>query len=289
MILVDFSNVIYGSIFAQTKGGAIQDNELLRHMVCNSLRKLKEKHGRKYGRMVLCFDSGNPWRREYYPHYKAKRKAQRAEKNQDDVREMFDFMNQLQRDLEDYSPYPCVYASRCEADDVVAVLAMKTASEGEDVLIVSQDTDFYQLHSNRISQYLNRKNKIVSCECPNDELNEKIARGDSSDSIPNCLSDDDVFVTEGKRQKPMRASVVAQVVRGQFPTAEAKRNWDRNKKLIDLTEIPEEYSQLIVDEYDSAADAKYPSTTRGMDFYKYLASNKMHILAEQAQVFMNGE
>lgn len=289
MILVDFSNTIYSNIFAQTKGGAIQDNDLLRHMVCNSLRNIKMKHGRKYGRMVLCYDSGNPWRREYFPHYKAKRKQQRAETSQDDVAAMFDFIAEIQSDLFTFSPYPCIATSRCEADDIIAVLT-KQFRTTEPVLIVSGDSDFYQLHSDMVNQYLPQKNQKVQCENPHDTLLEKIARGDSSDSIPNVLSDDDVFVTEGKRQKPMRQAMLNQVIRGKFPSTEVSTNWDRNATLIDLDNIPTEYAQSIPNTYAIVSHAKYNHTrNRGMAFYQYLTQNKMKLLAEKAEEFMIGE
>ena len=44
-------------------------------------------------------------------------------------------------------------------------------------------------------------------------LREHILRGDRSDGVPNVLSPDDTFVS-AKRQKPIRKSVVADVLEG---------------------------------------------------------------------------
>ena len=48
--------------------------DLVRHMVLNSLRGHNRKFRDKYGEMVLAADSGNVWRKQIFPNYKANRK-----------------------------------------------------------------------------------------------------------------------------------------------------------------------------------------------------------------------
>ena len=45
--------------------------------------------------------------------------------------------------------------------------------------------------------------KFVVVDNPKTFLFEHIVKGDSSDGVPNVLSEDDCFVTDGKHQKPI--------------------------------------------------------------------------------------
>jgi 5'-3' exonuclease len=78
---------------------------------------------------------------------------------------------------------------RVEADDVIAVLA-KNYHESERVLIVSNDKDFQQLQRYpNVEQYSLMKKQFLVCDNPEKFLMEHIIKGDSSDGIPNVLSD----------------------------------------------------------------------------------------------------
>ena len=84
MILLDFSNIIVGSIMVAAR---IPDDErfsedFIRHLVLNSIRSYRKKYNEKYGEMVICTDHLASWRKGYYPFYKAHRQAQR--KKQED-------------------------------------------------------------------------------------------------------------------------------------------------------------------------------------------------------------
>ena len=75
MILIDNSQVILSSIFAQTKGSTNGiDESLVRHMTLNAYRNFKNKFSSKFGELVICEDSSNCWRKDHFPLYKANRK-----------------------------------------------------------------------------------------------------------------------------------------------------------------------------------------------------------------------
>ena len=78
-------------------------------------------------------------------------------------------------------------------------------------------------------------------------------RGDSSDGIPNVLSPDNTFV-DGLRQKPLSKKKIQNMVEGEFPSDEVKRNYQRNKKLIDLKESPPELFVEILKEYQDSPE-----------------------------------
>ena len=84
---------------------------------------------------------------------------------------------------------------------------------------------------------------------------EHIFRGDTGDGVPNVLSPDNTF-TDGLRQKPLGKKKIASWVEHDFddvaPNDEVKRNYQRNRKLIDLTYTPEELSSEIINTYKEA-------------------------------------
>ena len=78
-------------------------------------------------------------------------------------------------------------------------------------------------------------------------------KGDSSDGIPNVFSPDNTFV-DGLRQKPLSKKKIATLIEGVFPNDEVKRNYQRNKKLIDLTQSPNELFLECIQAYQTASN-----------------------------------
>jgi hypothetical protein len=66
-----------------------------------------------------------------------------------------------------------------------------------------------------------------------------VIKGDRSDGVPNILSADDVFVT-GTKQRPINKKRLEEWANIEnIPLgSETKKYYERNKKLIDLDEIP---------------------------------------------------
>ena len=150
MILIDFSQTIIAGLMAQLKANDGEMSEdLLRHMIINSLRNYQKRYAEEYGEMVLCTDAANPWRRDFYPHYKANRK--KARDNDDmDWTLIFDTLHKVKMEIKENFPYRYMYVENAEADDIIAVLCKRT---NEKVLILSGDKDFIQLHNDRVKQY----------------------------------------------------------------------------------------------------------------------------------------
>ena len=113
------------------------------------------------------------------------------------------------------------------------------------------------MHNNRVKQYNPVLNKFVGQgETPSIYIKEHILKGDRSDGIPNVLSDDNVFV-EGRRQKPLTKKKIEswfdrmELTLEDSPTftEEEQKNYDRNRKLIDLSLIPPELEAKIYNEF----------------------------------------
>tara|TARA_B100001287_G_scaffold274910_1_gene281276 strand:- start:1254 stop:2090 length:837 start_codon:yes stop_codon:yes gene_type:complete len=248
MILIDFSQTIIAGLMAQLKANDGEMSEdLLRHMIINSLRNYQKRYAEEYGEMVLCTDAANPWRRDFYPHYKAGRK--KARDNDDmDWGLIFDTLHKVKMEIKENFPYRYMYVENSEADDIIAVL---TKESKEPVLIVSGDKDFQQLHKyDYVKQWSPNLNKFVVQDRPDEFLKEHTLRGDKSDGIPNILSNDDCMV-EGIRQTPLRKPVFDAYMRMTIESDDKYyRNYLRNQTLIDFDFIPEDVESRILQEYE---------------------------------------
>ena len=250
MIIVDINQIMISNLMVTIHRDNLELSEdLIRHMVLNSLRGHNKKFRKEYGQMVIACDSGNVWRRQAFPNYKAGRKANR-EKSEHDWTMIFDLLSKVKNEIKEFLPYKVIEVESVEADDIIAVLCRRT---NEKVLILSGDKDFIQLHNDRIKQYNPVLNKFVGQgENPSLYIREHILKGDRSDGIPNVLSDDNVFI-EGRRQRPLSKKKIEAWCNEIVPTfnEEEQKNYDRNKTLIDLSCVPKELEDKINREFDN--------------------------------------
>jgi len=240
MILVDLNQVLISNLMAQTRGQLeeLPDKNMLRHMVLNSLRGYNLKFKEEYGTPVLCADGGNTWRRDFFPNYKYKRKKGRDESDVD-WSALFQMIGEIRDEIAQNFPYIVLHIDKVEADDIIAVL-VKEYHTKEKIMIVSGDKDFIQLHRYpNVKQYAPIQKKFVEDEDPIKYLHEQVIKGDRSDGVPNILSADDVFVT-GTKQRPINKKRLEEWANIEnIPLgSETKKYYERNKKLIDLDEIP---------------------------------------------------
>jgi len=246
MILVDMNQVTISNLMIQMKDEPLSE-DLVRHMVLNSLRSYKTKFSKDFGELVLCYDDKHCWRKDYFPYYKQNRKKARSESSLN-WNELFDILTKIQNELEENFPYKVLKIDGAEADDIIAILSNKISSTPnlyEEILIISGDKDFIQLHqSDNVKQYSPTLKKFVVDENPEQYKFEHIIRGDKGDGVPNVLSQDTVFV-EDLRQRPITKKKLTEWKENGIPEGEIKRNYQRNKTLIDFDSIPNELGELI--------------------------------------------
>ena len=258
MIIVDYSQTIISNLMAELNGRKDIELEipLLRHMVLNTLRSYNNKFKEDYGNMVIACDSKEKyWRKEYFQFYKSNRKKARDESGYD-WNMIFNAINQIKNEIKDIFPYKVLEVGGAEADDIIATLCKWTQINSmEKVLIVSGDHDFFQLQKYKnIKQYSSLKNKFVKAERPTEHLVlEHIIKGDRGDGIPNVFSADDSIIN-GERQKPVSSKKLQEWLDDPttLPTDESfKRNFDRNKKLVDFSQIPKQIELEIINNFEN--------------------------------------
>lgn len=209
--------------------------------------------------VVLALDSHDGyWRREIYPPYKADRQEKRRDDGFDWEAAFAEF-DTLADAVGRFTPWRIVRASKCEADDVIYTLS---AEHRGPVVIHSGDSDYLQLVNDHVSLYLPHLQEYVEfpryckvsgtdvyCETPEDYLRYAILTGQGGkDNVFNVKTPTDFSGT----RKPGLGAVAAKKIleTGDFE-AELLRlglhdNYMRNRKLIDMRELPDEYRQMII-------------------------------------------
>jgi len=247
MILVDFNAVVISNLFVHAKQNADQvEISDVRSMVLTSLKRYRRKFGRDYGDMIICVDGKNVWRKDVFPYYKENRKAAK-EKSTIDWGTISNIIYTIAKELYFNFPYKVISVDRTEADDAIAVIT-EMVSKIEPVMIVSVDKDLVQLQRyDNVKNYDPIRDRFLGTDDPARFLREHILRGDTSDGVPNFMSDDDTFMNSSKRQKPVRATKLEDWLDDPyfFDNSEYKDNIERNRKMIDLTNVPEEYVRKI--------------------------------------------
>lgn len=284
MILLDYNQVCIANLMAQignhTNVGI--DENLLRHMVLNTIRSLKTKFSSDFGELIICCDDKKVWRKDVFKFYKANRKKAREE-SELDWGSIFNALNKIKAEIKEYFPYRVIQIEGAEADDVIGALTIKYGqmlNTGEKILILSGDKDFGQLQVfGNVTQFDPVRKKYIKHDDPVKFTRELILKGDRGDGIPNILSPDNSFV-DSIKQKPLRLEKFIHITN---PRQELKdeqlRNWMRNEQLIDLTFIPEDIQNKVIQEYDV-------QNGKGREkLFNYFVANKLSSLLESIQEF----
>ncbi len=252
MILVDMNQISLASLMMHLhmNKGELEE-EMVRHMILNSVRMYRTMFNEDYGEIVLTYDSRAYWRREVFPQYKHSRRKGREEDGKD-WDSIFGVLNQIKDEIKEILPYKVVETYGAEADDVIATLCKHYQSEK--IMIVSGDKDFIQLQKyDNVSQYSPITKKLVNGVDAVVYIKEHILKGDKSDGIPNVLSPDHTF-TDDLRQRPLTSKKMKSILAQDIDDLndELKRNYQRNEKLINLDNVPEKLEGNILDDFKSA-------------------------------------
>lgn len=180
---------------------------------------------KEHADVAICCDSPRSFRREMLDTYKANREAK--------PRQAIDALRSVQDRIEDWG-VPVLTVDGYEADDVIADIAREAEANFEEVTIVSNDKDLYQLLSPLVTM-IARGQRIGPDECvakfgvPPSQMRDWLAIvGDASDNVVGCehtgpgrattllrafgsidgiksASDDDILALRGIGQKTLAA------------------------------------------------------------------------------------
>lgn len=297
-LLVDFSQLSYrtfvGRMDEEFGNPYSQDPEYIKkicgkwkHVLLSSLLKLKREFKvANSSDVFLCMDHRISWRKQVFPHYKANRKKSR-DKSRYDFSILFGWMDDFEHDLRNVFPFRVFREEQAEGDDWIGFFA-NVLGKTEQFVIVSSDSDFYQLHD-RPGFYQQKdpiQNRILSTKSPKRDLLSKILGGDPGDGIPNVSSDEDTFVDENKRQKPMGEKRIGKILESSetlktfLDDKVVMDRFNRNRILIDLNCIPESVQTRMNECFNAPIKAYNNMKLKG-----YLSQHDLIVLTNRLMEF----
>ncbi len=187
LVLLDSNGLIYRAFFAlpylTTRDG--RPTNAVYGLTAMVLKVLEEEHP---DYIAAAFDRPGPtFRHEQYAEYKAHREAM-----PDDLRPQIGLSKQVLEALR----IPVVEAEGFEAEDVIATIARRAASEGVEVLVVSGDLDTLQLVDSHTRVMVTGRGASEAVVYDEQRVRERFGfdpprlvdykslRGDASDNIP---------------------------------------------------------------------------------------------------------
>lgn len=282
MIIVDLSQVMLSNLMMLLgkHTNTELDENMLRHMILNSIRRYKVKFADKYGEMIIACDDKNTWRRDIFPYYKANRKEDR-DNSELDWNLIFAALGKIKEELKEFFPYRVIQVDRAEADDVIGTLAKAFSTTNEKVLILSGDRDFKQLQRyTNVSQYDPVNDRVITEDDPARYLKRHIMKGDKGDGVPNFLSADDCIITKTRQKSVMEKKLLVWLEQEpeEFCTPEMLSRYRRNEMLVDLEKIPQEIQQKIISEYHAQAGKN------SSKLFNYFVEHKLkHLMSDISQ------
>ena len=285
MLILDLNQVMISNLMVSLNREPDVNEDLVRHMILNSIRMYRQKFVAEYGELIIACDDKNYWRKDIFPYYKAHRKEDRS-KSTHDWNKIFECLNKIRDELKQYFPYKVIQVERAEADDIIGVLTRKFGvylnnKSTEKVLILSGDKDFGQLQKYlNVDQYSPVLKKWIRIQDPHRFLREHIMKGDRGDGIPNFLSEDSTIISK-KRQKPLASKKLdawIDLEPEKFCDDQMLKNYRRNEALVDLEQVPDEVSEKILEQYENCKPAKRSGLLNY--FIKNRLKNLMDVIGE---------
>ena len=323
-ILVDSLNMFFRA--KHVGGGKDIDMRvgMAMHIMFNSIKKVwRDFEG---DHVVMCLE-GRSWRKDFYTPYKANRKVtmdKRSVREQEDDELFFESYNDLTEFLDKRTNCSVIQQPNAEADDLIATWIQQHPDDNH--VIVSTDSDFYQLLAPNVTQYNGTTDQIVTLEgfknaktgewvidkktkevktpvVPEWVLFEKCVRGDSADNVFSAYpgarlkgTKNKTGITEAYEDRHtggynFNNFMLQRWVDHEEQEHRVRDDFERNKILIDLTMQPDEVkaeSKAIIEE------AKKQDTKQqvGVYFMKFCAKWNLERMSQNPgdyAEFLNGQ
>jgi len=186
-IFIDWGVIMFKSIFNHESNPMIPPTYTAVAMLFGALKKV----GLDEDDIVLiCVDSPEgSWRKEVDGDYKANRKKDR-EKHKINWKRMFEMFRVLIEQLDMYTPFHVLMASKLEADDIISYGCRKFTDKT--CVIVSSDSDYEQLLSlPHVLWYSNQSKKYKTSANPLKALAKKVEKERADNLLSPILSKQD--------------------------------------------------------------------------------------------------
>jgi hypothetical protein len=317
-LLVDGLNMFMRAKHVGGRGQSIDMKiGMAMHIMFNSINKCwREFNG---NHVVFCLE-GRSWRKDFYKPYKANRKVildKRSPREQEDDELYFEAYNDMVQFFADKTNCTVLRCEEAEADDMIAIWVQQHPEDNH--MIVSTDSDFYQLLAPNVQQYNGTTNQVVTLEGwkdlktgkpvidkktkeekvpvdPSWILFEKCVRGDSSDNVfasyPGARLKGTKNKTGIREAYEDRASsgynynnfMLQRWVDHDEGEHRVRDDFIRNEILIDLTAQPDEIKELCIQRMNEQKKTE-PMANIGIHFMKFCSKWNLQRMSDQVTTY----
>jgi 5'-3' exonuclease len=313
-ILIDTANLFARSKFS-VRGDIDLKLGMALHIMFNSIQKSWRDF--KGSHIVFCFE-GKSWRKSYFKPYKANREVAKQALTPKEVEEealFWEMFEDFKAFITDQTNCTVLQHDRLEADDLIAGFIQTHPDENH--VIISTDTDFYQLvapnvkHYNGVTETLTTSegifdkigNRVIDKktgnvkDIPNPEwlLFEKCVRGDSSDNVfsaypgvrtkgtKNKVGLIDAFEDRHTKGWAWNNIMLSKWTDHNDIEHQVFEDYQRNQVLIDLTMQPDDIRQIINKTINDQTSSPKELTQVGIRFIKFCNKHDLKKLIDNAQ------
>ena len=308
-ILVDTANTFFRARHV-IKGDADIKLGMAFHITLNSIRKAWQDFGGSH--VVFCLE-GRSWRKDYYTPYKAQRAAARAAKTvkeQEEETLFWESFDAFKEFVTEKTNCTVLQHQQLEADDLIA--GWIQSHPNDDHVIISTDTDFVQLIAPNVKQYngvmettithegiFDKKGKRVIDNKTKTEkvipdpqwlLFEKCIRGDTSDNVfsayPKVRKNklEEAFNDRDNKGFAWNNLMLQRWVDHNGLEHRVLEDYERNRRLIDLTQQPEDIKNIIKETIFTNAVTK-DVTQVGIRLLKFAQLYDLQKISDQADSY----
>lgn len=311
-ILLDMANLYHRS-FHVVRGDIETKIGMAMHIIFASMNKMWRDLD---GTHVVAAFEGRSWRKDFYVPYKANRSVKRDAQTPTQAMESkmgFEAFDNFQAFLSEKTNVSVLQAPGCEADDFIARWIQTHPDDNH--VIVSSDSDFYQLICENVSQYNGVSRQLMTHDSILDEkgkqvvdkktgepkligdpewvLFEKCIRGDTSDNIfsaypgartkgtKNKIGIQDAFADRHGKGFNWNNFILQRWVDHNGNEHVVRDDYIRNVKLVDLTKQPDEIKEIMDKCILEAAQAK-PKSQVGLRLMQFCGANDLPRIGENA-------
>ena len=219
-------------------------------MYLESIIKLVKKKVFDNSNIIFCMDTPKDklWRMEIQDNYKSGRCDLSLKHN---FKTTFDYTYNfmIPKIIEQNKNINKIRLDEVEADDIIACICMhlNNTDPSHEIYLVSGDEDFLQLGRDKLT-FINYKKKrpfVLTKDEASQALKNKIINGDPSDCIP-CI------FPKGKRINRKELLESDDKLDDYLSNnSDIKKQYDKNKLMIDFNNIPKKYFNKIVKLYNN--------------------------------------
>ena len=312
-ILVDTANMFFRARHVVQGNDIDTKIGMAMHIMFNSINKAWNDFDGSH--VVFCLE-GRSWRKDVYEPYKRNRKVSadaRTPKEKEEDEAFWEAFSEVYDFIEKKSNCTLLQHEQCEADDFIARWIQNHPDAKH--VIISSDSDFYQLIADNVTQYNGIMNQHITIDGVFDDKNkpvndkktgeqkqigdpqyllfEKCIRGDSSDNIfsafpgarkkgtKNKIGMLEAYADRTNKGFTWNNFMLQRWVDHHNVEHRVLEDYQRNRTLIDLTAQPDDIKAKL-DETITNKVNTVPRGQIGLHFLRFCGKWNLQRLSDKA-------